>query len=63
VEKIYEKVQRPSEWKDELTIRMDFPVCGVITILHISSGVMYTHTQILYTKFIPPIVFEIRSRK
>jgi hypothetical protein len=37
------------EWKDDLTVRMDFSVRGVVTILHISSGVMYTHTQILYT--------------
>jgi hypothetical protein len=43
------KYRGQGEWKDELTVRMDFPVCGVVTILHISSGVMYTHTQILYT--------------
>jgi hypothetical protein len=29
------------QWKDELTVRMDFPVCGVVTILHISFGALY----------------------
>jgi hypothetical protein len=45
VEKFVKKYRGQSEWKDQLTIRMDFPVRGIVTILRISYGVMYTHTQ------------------
>jgi hypothetical protein len=47
--KFVKKYKGRGEWKDQLTVRMDFPVYGVATILHISFGVLYTHTQILYT--------------
>jgi hypothetical protein len=42
------KYRGQGEWKDELTVRMDFPICVVVTILHILFSVMY-NTQILYT--------------
>jgi hypothetical protein len=57
------KYKDGGEWKDKLTVRMDFSVRGVATILHISFGALYTHTQILYFYFIPLIVFDARSRK
>jgi hypothetical protein len=43
------KYRDQGEWKDELTVRMDFPVCGVLTILHISSWCyVYAYTNIVY---------------
>jgi hypothetical protein len=43
------KYRGQGEWKDELTVRMDFPVCGSLPFCISHLGVMYTHTQILYT--------------
>jgi hypothetical protein len=42
------KYRGQGEWKDELTVRMDFPVCRVITILHLIWCYVYAYTNIVY---------------
>ena len=45
--KFVKKTKGGSQWKEELTIRMDIPICGVANVFLISI-VLYRHTQKIY---------------
>jgi hypothetical protein len=45
--KFMKKNRGGGQWKDKLTVRMDFPVRGVTTILHVIWCSVYAYTNIV----------------